>query len=745
MPGRAAAPPSFGSELSPRGSARGGGKEQGDSFISVAVRVKPSSSDEAIAVWPTPTEGDEPCRRVCRHRGYFLEEYEFSRVFRPEDDNSALFQGLHGPAIADSVFSGVSETLFAYGQTGSGKTHTIFGAPNEPGILYHFVNEVYERSALCLGSTVHVCCYEVLGDTLTDLIKPAALVQRGLLKQEDVVSDELFLKTQKFRYKIVQVDTKSTCMTLLQDARMNRTSGVSSCNPTSSRSHAVVHIFVQNPALDVGGAGGVNSSSIGALTLVDLAGAEKEHENPSEQGRKSARLLNTSLSSLNRLLRKLQTNSLDESERRQSVLNKCLWEYLRPGCGIGMIFCVSPLYRHRASSFTTLSMATASKLIHSRRKSQYIQVPAGSLQAAYDAEAAAAASPSAAAATPRARRAASPSPATPRGRRTPESTPRRSMTPSRPSAGPQAATHRNGAKTTPARARAASATGLRGSTPSAQFAPSSPFCLPRAGLEDGLVQERTQATDMESMHQFEVKKLRRKLSKSRMQCRERLSGVEQERDQRNAENAKLRQECESLRSLFIKQQQQQMAFWAGPFMEMIHPKTNTQAPAEEDIAARGVAPVAAVLAAASPSKAYRKLGGQANLAMSGALDDAWDKSMVLPSKATLVTYSEDVPARGTAAGNPDADVKSGADPSDCVRSLLVDRDYWQGVANQLTSKTGPGGAPIVCLSLEKGTINTRSTSQLSSQSSPSFHLSDGNGEMVWSDSGTESTRSTAEG
>ncbi len=27
-----------------------------------------------------------------------------------------------------------------------------------------------------------------------------------------------------------------------------------------------------------------------------------------------------------RLLRKLQTNSLDESERRQSVLNKCLWE-----------------------------------------------------------------------------------------------------------------------------------------------------------------------------------------------------------------------------------------------------------------------------------------------------------------------------------------------------------------------------------------------------------------------------------
>lgn len=58
----------------------------------------------------------------------------------------------------------------------------------------------------------------------------------------------------------------------------------------------------------------------------------EEHENPSEQGRKSARLLNTSLCSLNRLLRKLQEQSddmktlesrqggcLDESERRSEA------------------------------------------------------------------------------------------------------------------------------------------------------------------------------------------------------------------------------------------------------------------------------------------------------------------------------------------------------------------------------------------------------------------------------------------
>ena len=123
----------------------------------------------------------------------------------------------------------------------------------------------------------------------------------------------------------------------------------------------------------------------------------------------------------NRLLRKLQTGSLGESERRlpgctgksgfrsmrvrrrrrawlllrQSVLNKCLWEYLRPGCGIALVFCASPLQppqdmfhrneyqhlqrmlrvlfvvygmlksdaqqrlQHRAATLSTLAMATA--------------------------------------------------------------------------------------------------------------------------------------------------------------------------------------------------------------------------------------------------------------------------------------------------------------------------------------------------------------------------------------------------
>jgi hypothetical protein len=677
-----------------------------------------------------------------------LEEYEFSRVFRPEDDNRRLFEGLQGLAIRDSVFAGVSETLFAYGQTGSGKTHTIFGTGNEPGLLQFFVQSVFERVEECDGSTVHICCYEVMGDSLTDLIKPEPLVQKGVLKKEDIVCDELFLKTKVCKYKIVQVGSKATCMNLLHEARLNRSSGVSSCNSSSSRSHAIVHIFVQNPALDTGEEG-VSSSSIGALTLVDLAGAEKEHENPSEQGRKSARLLNNSLSSLNRLLRKLQTNSLDESERRQSVLNKCLWEYLRPGCGIALIFCVSPLFRHRTTSFSTLSMATASKLIHSRRKSQYIQVPAGALQYGdgTQPQGAITASPSAASShgvsTPRnrgasmdaARRRARTPDATPR-----TSTPRKAATPR--GQAPHISTPRR-VSSTPAGARGSNSAvkggnraSFDGSTPRGNAA-SSPICfhlddqLAQEGVPRRRDQEHLHSASATSLQQLESQnaKLRRRLSKARDRSRDRLVSVEQERNHLNNENSVLRQECESLRSLFIRQQQQQIAFWAGPFMEMILPKGGAQAAPEDFAAAK-----AAVMAAASPAKA-----------MAASLGE-WSHGAAkpTPTEDALAKLRFDVPSTKaepkvapSAPGMlPNANLKGSSGKTE-------DRDYWQDVAGQL-QKQMHGGVPIVQLSLEKRTIDTRSTSQQSSHGSASLHCSGesecgGNAEVSWSDSGTEST------
>lgn len=119
---------------------------------------------------------------------------------------------------------------------------------------------------------------------------------------------------------------------------------------------------------------------------------------------------------------------------------------------------------------------------------------------------------------------------------------------------------------------------------------SSLFCLPSAGQFDrqsfGLEstkRDSLQSDEAATVQLLELKntELRRKLSKSRAKSREKLDNIAHDRQQLNAENAMLRQECETLRNLFIRQQQQQIAFWAGPFMEMVLPKgSNQSAPSE---------------------------------------------------------------------------------------------------------------------------------------------------------------------
>mmetsp|Transcript_38147 Transcript_38147/g.89464 ORF Transcript_38147/g.89464 Transcript_38147/m.89464 type:complete len:736 (+) Transcript_38147:103-2310(+) len=599
-------------------------------FLSVAVRVKPAppaSHDDGgppIAVWVKAADYGLQRQKVCVHRGYMLEEHEFSRAFGPEDDNRRVFEDLQGPSIVSSVFSGVNETLFAYGQTGSGKTHTIFGTGNEAGLLQFFVKTIFTSASSIPGSRLHVCCYEVFGDTLTDLVDATGLLESGELAEEDIVSDELFLKTQKYRYQIVRVTSMAACIELLQGARMNRTAGVSSCNASSSRSHAIVHIFVQNPQGGGSFASGEAqvSNSIGALTLVDLAGAEKEHENPSERGRRSTRLLNTSLSSLNRLLRKLQTNTLDESERRQSVLNKCLWEYLRPGCGIALVFCLSPLLKHREVTLSTIAMATDSKSIHSRRKAQFLCMPTAPNvfgdSIGRSAEEQLLSSPCATSASGM------------------FSTPRNSLgsaaRPSWPTASPAARQSRGaggGSCGSASEAFSSSVRHLNGQfmaaeggpgTRTPEFSAGSPPHSPPRGQEPlmepclareqqryhtggcGSIAEAAQreaeaawsaAASNEARSEKSMQgnwnglleqneELRRRLQKSRAKSHERKCRAEQETRQLSEENAALRRECESLRSLFIRHQQQQIAFWTGPFMDMVAPSDMPPATAPFD-------------------------------------------------------------------------------------------------------------------------------------------------------------------
>ena len=104
-----------------------------------------------------------------------MNEYLFSKVFTPQDDNSKVFKTVVLPMISN-VLQGFNAVLIAYGQTGSGKTYSMLGKPKQnivgllPMMLEHMV-QTKSVSKVEL-SAVEAFAYHVAKIELFDLFDP---------------------------------------------------------------------------------------------------------------------------------------------------------------------------------------------------------------------------------------------------------------------------------------------------------------------------------------------------------------------------------------------------------------------------------------------------------------------------------------------------------------------------------------------------------------------------------------------
>ncbi|PFH35682.1 hypothetical protein BESB_053330 [Besnoitia besnoiti] len=369
----------------------------------VVVRIRGPSlrTGKSLALCVHPEDNT----RVLCHRGTCLQEFRFSRVFSDPDRNDDVYREIGGQRIVEAVGLGIKETILAYGQTGSGKTHSLFGTKKEKGLVQHFIRSLFEHRAKArLQQTISVCATEILGEILYDLL-PEWESDRRTGAPLLVRREECFIKTTKFTYKAFTVDDEQGALDLLEEARQQRRVGDSHLNSRSSRSHAIVQFFVHTrvseerasellkrpviPERPIG-----ECAFYGVLTLVDLAGCEREapsylprnlySSNTAREEMKwgcCSRTLNASISTLNRLIRKMQTGTLDESDRRQSALNRVLFDYLQPECGVCMLFCINPEASELQVSLSTLSIASESRLIPCWRRQYFL--PLGPLREYY--------------------------------------------------------------------------------------------------------------------------------------------------------------------------------------------------------------------------------------------------------------------------------------------------------------------------------------------------------------------------
>ncbi|XP_073275571.1 kinesin-like protein KIN-6 [Primulina huaijiensis] len=267
------------------------------------------------------------------------EAYEgFSHVFSSETSQTDVYEKMVNPLVEDFL-NGKSGLLVAMGPTGSGKTHTVFGCAREPGMVPLAIRRIFcksESDGIQSSRIFHLSMFEICSEKgkaerMVDLLHDGG----EICMQQSIV---------RGLQEVVVFDAQQAEL-LIAQGMLKRSTAMTNSNIQSSRSQCIINIQCgsnkTNEDID-------SKSSTAVLSIVDLAGAEKEKKT----GNQGTRLLesnfinNTSMvfgQCLRSLLehQKNQTKPL-QKHYQYSLLTRYLREYLEGKKRMMLILTVKP-------------------------------------------------------------------------------------------------------------------------------------------------------------------------------------------------------------------------------------------------------------------------------------------------------------------------------------------------------------------------------------------------------------------
>ncbi|CAG2172880.1 unnamed protein product [Oppiella nova] len=224
--------------------------------------------------------------------------FRFDCAFDDTADNETVYRCTAQPLVY-TLFAGGMATCFAYGQTGSGKTHTMGGdfegedsQSAEKGIYALAARDVFamNQSAKYRSHSLRlfVSFFEIYAGKVYDLLNG---------KKKLRVLEDGRQQVQVVGLRERPVDGVDSVLKHIRKGTELRTSGSTSINSHSSRSHAVFQIVLRTES------GGLS----GKLSLVDLAGNERGADTMAADlvTRKEGAEINTSLLALKECIRAL--------------------------------------------------------------------------------------------------------------------------------------------------------------------------------------------------------------------------------------------------------------------------------------------------------------------------------------------------------------------------------------------------------------------------------------------------------
>lgn len=275
--------------------------------ITVCVRKRPLSKKETqrkeVDVITVPNRDQlavhEPKQKVDLTKYLENHLFRFDYAFDETASNEMVYRFTAQPLV-QTIFEGGMATCFAYGQTGSGKTHTMGGDFHgrtqdcKKGIYAMAATDVFKllhsQKYRHLNLRVSSSFFEIYSGKVFDL-----LANKAKLRVLEDGKQEMNVVGLTER----EVQNVDDVLKYIQIGNTARTSGQTSANSNSSRSHAVFQILLR-PA-------GQPNRLHGKFSLIDLAGNERGADTSSanRQTRMEGAEINKSLLALKECIRAL--------------------------------------------------------------------------------------------------------------------------------------------------------------------------------------------------------------------------------------------------------------------------------------------------------------------------------------------------------------------------------------------------------------------------------------------------------
>uniref|UniRef100_A0A8C5TF45 Kinesin-like protein n=1 Tax=Malurus cyaneus samueli TaxID=2593467 RepID=A0A8C5TF45_9PASS len=314
--------------------------------ICVCVRKRPLNKKETLMkdldVITIPSKDvvmvHEPKQKVDLTRYLENQTFRFDYAFDDTAPNEMVYRFTARPLV-ETIFERGMATCFAYGQTGSGKTHTMggdFSGKNQDcskGIYALAARDVFlmlkKPNYKKLELQVYATFFEIYSSKVFDLLNRKTKLR--VLEDVKCVEDVL---------KLIEVG--NSC----------RTSGQTSANAHSSRSHAVFQIILRR-----------KGKLHGKFSLIDLAGNERGADTSSadRQTRLEGAEINKSLLALKECIRALGRNKPHTPFRASKLTQVLRDSFIGENSRTCMIATISPGMASCENTLNTLRYANRVK------------------------------------------------------------------------------------------------------------------------------------------------------------------------------------------------------------------------------------------------------------------------------------------------------------------------------------------------------------------------------------------------